>query len=531
MSRALRELGLGPDADERSIKRAYAAKLKSVRPDTDPEGFQRLHAAYQDALNWVREHREDMASVVDLRSDSVSASADTSEDSDLGAQSQAAYTQILSAEALFERLGAQDDESHIGNPHRDENTDARDSRTETDPRLDAPSEISHTEHTQSDEHISLDAFFEDCAALAANGSEDDLLNWLNSQPFLWSLEHKTQIAHWLLRYLYEQRPPIEVRHFDVLANFFGILDLNSGYDPYSIQRLRHRLQLAWEIQTDQVHALAQRTSVDGGSIASNLRQVRRMLRQVKQPFNVLKACITALVPMYPTAIRQFLLRMDFGNLDDLPPQIDRGQIEFWEAAGDRTRISKRRLQVGLTRCFAYALIGMIGTFLIKWMTPDNVIALDVAWKAGTIMLIVLLQGWLMLLGGQACMQWQCLPEPEEDEQERFRWLRLAFIPMLALLAVALNLGSVSDSVAAFLSVVAFVLAWRRYHQRNGPLLGFISRAPAWYGLILIGPLLTLFNFAPNATIGGMATLALLLWFADLRKQRNASKAERETPLA
>ena len=54
MSRALRELGLGPDADERAVKRAYAARLKATRPDTDPEGFQRLNAAYQAALAWVQ---------------------------------------------------------------------------------------------------------------------------------------------------------------------------------------------------------------------------------------------------------------------------------------------------------------------------------------------------------------------------------------------------------------------------------------------------------------------------------------------
>ena len=43
-------LGVSPDADERTIKRAYARLLKSVRPDDDPHGFQRLHEAYQRAL-------------------------------------------------------------------------------------------------------------------------------------------------------------------------------------------------------------------------------------------------------------------------------------------------------------------------------------------------------------------------------------------------------------------------------------------------------------------------------------------------
>ena len=35
-------LGLPVDADERAVKRAYAARLKVTRPDDDPAAFQRL---------------------------------------------------------------------------------------------------------------------------------------------------------------------------------------------------------------------------------------------------------------------------------------------------------------------------------------------------------------------------------------------------------------------------------------------------------------------------------------------------------
>ena len=512
MSRALRELGLGPDADERAVKRAYAAKLKSVRPDADPEGFQHLHAAYQEALDWVRERSEEAANVAIVETPPAESSSDRIDGFE--PQSETVYTEILSAEALFERLSA-DDGPQAADPSFDEGT----------------TEISvqaRPDGSQDGARFSLDDFLGDCATLAINGRDGELLDWLNAQPFLWSLEHKAQIAHWLLRFLHEQRPPIEARRFDVLADFFGLLDLNSGYDAYFIQHLRHRLQLAWEIRTDQVRALAQRTGVDGGSLASTVRQVRRMLRQIKRPLNLLQALIAALMPMYPTAMRRFIHRLDFGNLDDFPSSINPEQVAFWNAAGDRSRISKPRLQVGASRCVVYALIGLIGTLLVKAVTPDSVIELGIAWKSGAIMLFALLQGWLMLLAGQTCAQWQCLPEAEEGAEERFRWLRLALIPILALLAVALDLGLGLNEIAAFLSVAAFLLAWLRYHRRNGPLLGFVSRAPVWYGLILLGPLLTLFDYAPHALIGGLAALALLLWFLDLRKQRNAMKAERET---
>nr|WP_326166559.1 J domain-containing protein [uncultured Oscillibacter sp.] len=48
-------LGLSGPADLRSIRRAYAQRLKTAHPEEDPEGFQRLHAAYQEASRYARQ--------------------------------------------------------------------------------------------------------------------------------------------------------------------------------------------------------------------------------------------------------------------------------------------------------------------------------------------------------------------------------------------------------------------------------------------------------------------------------------------
>lgn len=47
-------LGLSGPADLRSVREAYAQRLKTTHPEEDPEGFQRLHAAYQEASRHAR---------------------------------------------------------------------------------------------------------------------------------------------------------------------------------------------------------------------------------------------------------------------------------------------------------------------------------------------------------------------------------------------------------------------------------------------------------------------------------------------
>lgn len=62
-------LELEPDADERSVKRAYAKRLRITRPDDDPEAFQQLHEAYKSALEWAQyrvQWEEEAAEQVDL---------------------------------------------------------------------------------------------------------------------------------------------------------------------------------------------------------------------------------------------------------------------------------------------------------------------------------------------------------------------------------------------------------------------------------------------------------------------------------
>jgi hypothetical protein len=59
-------LELAEDADARTIKRSYARLLKTYRPDEDPEGFQRLREAYEQALGVAQWRAEFAADNVEV---------------------------------------------------------------------------------------------------------------------------------------------------------------------------------------------------------------------------------------------------------------------------------------------------------------------------------------------------------------------------------------------------------------------------------------------------------------------------------
>ena len=48
------ELGLSGPADLAAVRHAYAERLKTTHPEEDPEGFQRLNEAYQQARQLAR---------------------------------------------------------------------------------------------------------------------------------------------------------------------------------------------------------------------------------------------------------------------------------------------------------------------------------------------------------------------------------------------------------------------------------------------------------------------------------------------
>lgn len=498
-------LDLPPDADERAIKRAYAAKLKTTRPDEDPEGFQRLHEAYQAALSWVRSGPHDHEDAWGEDADDWDKDAEERVDDAVsvapeppGHAAPSAAAHEDAAPPVMQAVQGADGDDAQASP--------------------------------ADDAVIFDhdGFFDTCFQLAFDGAEGDLRRWLDAQPILWSLAHKAQIGHWLLQAMHHRQPPMAPSRFDLLMDYFGLIDLRNGYDAYYLQRLRHRLQIAWELRTSQLRALAERTADEGTSVVAAMRQTARILRDLSRPFALWRALLSALMPMYPSAVRRFLYRLDHGHLDDLPSPIEPAQVAFWIAASDRSRLARQRLAVVGSRLLAYAVLATLLYFGLTLLAiPDYRSAGAGTWASiplhhvATFAVSTMGLAWLLWTAYDLFATWQ---SREDAPDERQPMLRRFAIP--ALLAIALAIAwTMPDGwiggAAGVLLMAAALAAWSRHRERSGPPLGrHLGYWRVFVAFVVVRTIGEHQGWMSDAGLfGAIAGFALLIWAKDLWHQR------------
>lgn len=166
------ELGLEQDADEREVKRAYAAALRQARPDQDPERFQRVNEAYRACLDWLawRRHydaQDDESDKTDAAEAADPASSPAADD----AEGQGPYA------------GYSDDE-HSAFP---------------DPK----------------------EFVAELFEVSSLGSAEDIHGWLQSHPAFYAIGARELYAPSVIAQLQDE-PNLPPRHLAALLHFFGL---------------------------------------------------------------------------------------------------------------------------------------------------------------------------------------------------------------------------------------------------------------------------------------------------------------------
>lgn len=517
MSTPLLELGLAHDADERSVKRAYAARLRTVRPDVDPVGFQALNELYRQALEWVR--RRDTEGpppvvayrIADLRVD-IAATGEPAAPSEAATPT----ASVAPDEPILQVSWLSLPESVAEPPARTEPVEIRwDADAERDAEVAPMPQPRVAERAVLD----FDGFFRALVQEAYRGDADALRDWLHRLPQLWPLSAKAEAARALVPALQATAPPMPDRCLDAILAFFDLDHVLAGHNALQLGVLRRRLHVEWLLRQHDHRQLDFELSNALPPISIG---AARLFAMISGPFGWLDVLWKALPPHRPSEAAGFLAWLDNAKVQSLPPQFDRQRIAFWWRAGNRSRVSGPRIAVTAARLLLILLPCALldGLALTKNVTP-----------VATQLLAYVAAGCAAYYPWMGLVQWQGAAQAD-DVPGAAAWWRLGFIPLLAIATFALRwlIPAGLDDTAAQMAVnasiglagIVLVLAFVRYRHRCGAsTFGWLDRFGVWriYVFLLFVNLMAVavIRFASHAEIG--AAVAIGFWSLDLWRQR------------
>lgn len=489
MNWAFELLGVAPGTDAASVKRAYARLLRITRPDEDPAGFQRLHAAYKLVLAQAAEHAGTPAHAV--------VAASPSPETPRPVPSTAAPSPAPASVPTPPRAPAS-----------------------VPPAVPAPVAApvpgsTYTAAPASDPGILAQAVIR--SAIEAENA-NALTRWLERRLEFWSIPVKLQTGQLVLNALFRQPQAMSTDCLDALLQFFDFNHVLAGVNPVALQELRARQTTLWELLPANHRELAKRMRVMWGQ-QPGLVSLRKDIALLQRPFSWLR---TVWVGARPSRALQMgrlahTLLGKQGRLEHLPPSIDRHHVDFWLHAATTRAMSWQRfilgsLRIGLVALLLSCLVGSI-TFLTT-LPPDNLWQSTMTSGGATAMIVF--GAWLIYSGCIWLDCWQGLPE---NAPTRKPWLRWFSVPLLCAFALLFDEAGASFLLMMPIAMAIVVLAARRLSRRAG-----VKPIPMTTTFIVVSVIASvlLTNLQESIDYHAVAlTLltALALWVADLWRHR------------
>ncbi len=562
MNWALAALELDAGADERSIKRAYARLLRSNRPDDDPAAFQRLHEAYQAALQWQRNQQE-QPEIEQQRQDDSGGLADSP------AYGEAVNSLVHGDEHSFDAAADADApfisyEDHTyrsplaaqapAEDHRNEEEDAADAAAPSisyedhiyrrAPAAQAPAESQGNEDGEPSQsphppvsdaigppplpRVDPETTARRIVAAASVQTRKNFAQWLHECPDLWSLSGKEDIARQLSFILFnDPDPAISSSNFDLISETFGWNEVNGPFDLDALVRLSGRLHARWLLQAENGMALTSHLRYRGQS-EMTLSEARRLQHWLTRPWHRRSALLSALDPSRVSSMRS-TLRALAPQGQELPiPPLNPLQVRFWREVSEQERLNWTNVQIALLRGALLALAWLIlptAVYVIDAIgalqadrplpAPDGLLTV-----AGVGALFFLLAGigyqpWKLLL------RWQLGPD---SAPTRFPTMRSWLIPALAVLSIVLMhlpglriAGSILAWSAVLVALLRMIRRGRFHFHFSGWLL--LLALPLIKVAIVVGMLIAMYSEA--AAIAALL-ISAIDWSRHTRHYRRAS---------
>ena len=431
-------LGVGNDADERAIKRAYAALLRRTRPEDDPQGFQALHEAYQAALHDCRrgDAPEPMRPVA------------------------------AAAEAIVPLPAA------AATPMIEPAAPAVIARAEAEP---AP--------------LDPQRLLDELVAQAQAQPVEEIERHLYARPEFLSLATKEAAGRAVITALFDQQPPMPGDVFDAVLDFFNHASVDTAFDPLALASLRTRMSLRWELLArDRADFVARHHRVHG--VRADVPEFTcGMRRRLAAPWRPVRAWLATLVPGMAARVSQFIGALDGGRINRLPPELDRNAVRFWLAAAERDSWTASALRALRALTIAALLLLAMRNSPYE-LRPLLGLGL---WACG---------GYLAQVAWRLLRRWQIQPEARGERWRSVRLLFLPAMASLPPLLARFVTPAAAVVASAFMLTLAIarlrmrlglppVDAWK---------LGISGLYGAMIVVVIVAPLVSAQPFAGTAAI-------------------------------
>lgn len=422
MSSVFDILGVADDADERTIKRAYARLVKLTRPDSDPEGFQQLHEAYQRALQYARWR--------------VPEEEDESAEDGLAVQAPAEDPLLLQTTSA-QSPALRDDTTSVAlsPPAFSHDDDANNIEPEAayQVKLELDALLAHSESLLAAQNFDFDAFCAEAERRAHEQTPAQVSQWLQQHEALYRMNLKRQVGADLFE---RWQQGSQVLRLDRLAAFSQFFDIDDA-------ALRERMRMRMAVANDKTDEFGESHP--------------RVIRQLKRRFSLPQALLTALVPGMAGRVSELGRRlMDFDG--DLPAPLQAQQFQFFSQLSDPRYAGVWRWCLMAVRA---AVVAILAAVVIPWAATRNFDPLQIGALAGAVVLGLQLVFWLLA--------WQ---QREQDHASGWRAQVFGLLPVwLALLALLIDASTAWTLAAALVASVSALAHWRRSFDALRFLLG------------------------------------------------------------
>ncbi|QBG98268.1 J domain-containing protein [Xanthomonas oryzae] len=540
-------LGLPADADARAIKRAYAARLKTARPDDDPVAFQQLHETYQAALAHAAcTQRADENAAPDNgplpSAPTPKALSDSNHPMARARPSLAAYIEDPTLAAEIERwqdaAHVQDCAARILAAAQDIPGDSFSAwlsalpewwslelRPEIGQALAALLEHQRLPITDAAFDLLITSFGDDPEAeashmlwaarlldVALERSPESFELWMQSSLEAWSPYQNFMISLHVSRALGTQRPSLRLATIDTLMKTFGwhasekddnVAWLHTARRTARKQELDLRRQSALALDGDAA-VLAYELKVAGWTAMTPQWAAALRSRLTRSP-SPWRSMATALLPVRPTWMYRFCGIVQRWFPHQLPESIYTENVRFWTQIGNPYRPHARQLVLGLTRGLAVAALLAVGASLLAVLSAIHSDTENATWAFDAIGRG--LAGWSMLVLVHLGAHWQARTVIlSARKRVAHRWL----LPAAMTACIACSAGGLNAVMGAAMGAAFIYMAMYRVMARMTP-PSAVKAAPS----LIISGAIGLAAAASGASLWPGVAVALVLWLVSL----------------